>query len=76
MKKVQMERRDCCEGIGCGLAGRYRPLLKKARVGKELKSQLAPMVRQADKEGASETCKTQEKEEGEGSRFLKARYVI
>lgn len=54
MKKVQMERRDCCEGIGCVLAGRNRPLLEKARVGKELKSQLVPMVRQVAKEGASE----------------------
>lgn len=32
-----------------------RPWLEKERVGEEFKSQLAPMVRQADKEGASET---------------------
>lgn len=43
-----------------------RPLLEKARVGKQLKSQLAPMIRQADKEGAFGTWKTQEKMGGRG----------
>lgn len=47
-----------------------RPLLEKTRAGKELKSQLAPMVRQADKEGASGTWKTQEKVGGRGQPII------
>lgn len=47
-----------------------RPLTEKARVGKQLKSQLAPVVRQADKEGASGTWKTQKKVGGRGQTIV------